>query len=491
MIHCGHFIDGRVSHIDDGERRFRENPTDQRVLVSDFPVGTVEEAQTAIRAATLAYPGWRAWSAPRRGRLIAEVARLASSRVNALASLMTDETGKPLKEAEGEIAKGLMVMGFYAGAGLWPQGEVLPSENPGTQIRTRRFPLGVVSLITPWNFPWAVPIWKIAPALVAGNTVVWKPSPHTPAISMEIARLFQDASLPAGVLNMVQGDREVGEELVRNQMVRAVSFTGHDLTGRAIYRMAAERGLARVCCEMGGNNAALVWKDADLSAVVKAIVPGVCGTSGQRCTATARLIIHTAVATEVINRLVEAFKAIKVGRSTDPETQMGPLVSADHLAKVVGLVDRAREAGLSILVGGHELTDGALEHGYFFAPTIIDKVPPEAEIFQTEVFGPVLTITEVGTFEEAVAAFNGVAHGHAGAIFTQDPRLLARAEEEIEVGNLHLNEGTPGGEAQVPFGGWKATGIGPAEQGRDGLEFFTRQKAIYVAAGSGEQAVTR
>lgn len=479
-----HFMDGeRVFGV--GEMAWRYDPADSRRLVSTFPMGTRKDAAHAIDAAVRAFPKWATVPAPERARIIRNVGELARSKIDDLATIMTAEAGKPLRESRGEIAKGILVLDYYDGAGLRLRGEVTPAEAADVLTYTQRFPLSVVSLITPWNFPWAVPLWKIAPALVAGNTIVWKPSPFVPRMSEVIVELFAEAGLPPGVLNLVHGGAEVGEELVQNSAIQAVSFTGSTGVGRAIYRTAAERGLSRVLCELGGKNAIVVMPDADPELAVPGIIGGAFGSAGQRCTATSRVLVHRSVALLATELIVERARALKVGPGLDPETQMGPVVSDEHCRRVLASIDAAKAIGIRCCTGGHRLTDGALEYGNFVAPTVFDGVPPDCGLFREEVFGPVLAITTIGSYAEAIELLNAVEYGHAASLYTEDRRLLDRFPHDAQVGMVHLNEPTPGGEAQLPFGGMKATGIGPREMGDEGILFFTQEKTIFRNFGGG------
>lgn len=484
-----HHIGGKS--VESREITALSNPADCREVIGTVPTGTRETAQDAIAAAERAFPEWAATPAPTRARIIRKAGELARQRIEELARAMTLEAGKPIKESRGEINKGILVLDYYDGAGLRLRGDVTPAEANDVFTYTQRFPLGVVTIITPWNFPWAVPLWKIAPALVAGNTIVWKPNPLTPWTSECIMEIFRDAGLPDGVLNLVHGEGEVGEELVRNPTVQAVSFTGSTGVGRTIYRIAAERALSRVLCELGGKNAVIVMPDADLELAVTGIVGGAFVSVGQRCTATSRVLVHRDVAARVTEMIVERAKAIKVGPGLDPETQMGPVVSVAHLERVLEAIHAAKRDGINCLTGGHQLTDGARRYGNFVAPTVFDEVPPDCRLFCDEVFGPVLGITTVANYAGAIILLNAVEYGHAASLYTEDRRLLEQFPHDAQVGMVHLNEPTAGGEAQLPFGGMKATGIGPREMGDEGITFFTQQKTIFRSFGGGSLASTR
>jgi aldehyde dehydrogenase (NAD+) len=358
---------------------------------------------------------------------------------------------------------------------------------PSTFTYTIRQPLGVAALITPWNFPWAIPCWKIAPALVAGNTVVLKPASATPKMAVEIVRLFEEAGLPPGVLNLVLGSGgTVGDALVTHPAVRAVSFTGSNDVGTKLYAAAAARQ-ARCTCEMGGKNPAVVMADADLTLATEGIVQGAFGSTGQRCTATSRVIVDRRVAGELTERLVERTRALKVGDGANPATDVGPLVDEAQLKSVLHYIGVGKEDGAKLLIGGTRLTDGRAAKGHFVAPTIFGDVTPSMRIAREEVFGPVLAILAIDSFEEAVSAANAVDYGLTSAIYSNDPNAIMRFVDRSEVGIVHVNSPTVGGEAQLPFGGTKATGTGWREMSEEGIHFFTEPKTVYFDYSGGKR----
>lgn len=442
-------------------------------------LGLVEEASEAqvneaLSAAERAFADWRRMTPPARARIVGRAAYLLRERKEELARVMSREEGKLLRESRGEIEKSLLLMEYYAGEGVRLGGETIPSEMPRTFTYTLRQPLGVVSIITPWNFPVSILVWKVSPALVAGNTVVCKPSPLTPASAVMVAEAFQEAGLPDGVLNLVQGDARVGTQLVGAKEVKAVSFTGSTPVGMAVYQQASARG-AKVTCEMGGKNAVVVLEDADLDLAATGILQGAFGSTGQRCTATSRLIVHKAVREKLLERLVAGAKQIIPGDPFDEASGMGPAVSEEQLKKVLSYIEIASGEGGKLCTGGER----PAREGYFVVPTIFDGITPSMRLAREEVFGPVLAVLEAGSFEEALSIANDVEYGLTASIYTQNPNAIMEFVERAEVGMVHVNQPTVGGEAQLPFGGIKKSGIGDREMGKPGIEFFTELKTVF------------
>ncbi len=462
-----------------GERLERLNPADHSDLLGSARLSTRAEMREAIAAARRALPGWRATPAPRRGEFLFAWKRLLDAKKEELARLITREEGKTLAEAAGEIQRGLNIVEYIAGEARRLSGETLPSELPSNFIYTLRQPLGVVGLITPWNFPAAIPLWKLAPALVCGNTVVWKPSELTPFSSQFLAQTLAEAGLPAGVVNLVHGKgEEAGDELVSHPDVAALSFTGSNAAGTAIYAKAAAQ-LKKVQCEMGGKNAVVVLEDADLELAAGHIISGAFGSSGQRCTATSRLIVVEAAADRLLRMLLERVQLLKIGNGADAGVQVGPMVSEAQFQRVISYLSIGqREARLCC--GGQPYRENGCAKGWFIAPTIFDQVPAEARIAQEEIFGPVLPVLRVPDFEAALETANQVRFGLAGSIFTRDVNRAFAAAERFECGMLHINSPTVGGEAHVPFGGIKATGVGERETGSTAIDFYSELKVVYV-----------
>jgi aldehyde dehydrogenase (NAD+) len=477
-MRTGSFIDGEWIKPASGRVAKNVNPADPGDVIAEFPMATAEDAERAIAAARKAFESWRRVPGPERGRVLWRAADIARRRADEIARLMTREEGKILREARGEVMKGISLIEYYAGAGFRMGGKTLPSEARNTFTYTLRQPVGVVALISPWNFPWAIPVWKSAPALVAGNAVVFKPATLTPSTAAILAEIYAEAGLPSGVFNVLVGSgSEVGETLVNSPRIPIISFTGSNSVGTDLYRKAASRG-AKVTCEMGGKNAVIVMSDADLDKAALAIRDGAFGSTGQRCTATSRVIALESKKDSLVERLVEHARKIRVGNGLDENVDMGPAVDESQLKTNLEYIAIAKSEGAKLLTGGGR--PKGLENGYFVEPTIFDEVDPAMRIFQEEVFGPVLAVSKAKTFEEAIRMANSVPFGLTTSIFTRDVDQVMRFVEEVECGMVHVNEPTIGGEAQLPFGGVKATGVGEREMSEEGLNFFTELKTVFV-----------
>lgn len=473
------FINGAWVPASNGETFENRNPANTDDLIGHFPQSPREDARAAVEAASAAFPDWAGRTAPERARIIGRAAAIMRERADELGAIMTREEGKTYKEARGELVKGSNIMDFSVGEGFRMGGRTLPSEMPNTFTYTMRQPLGVVSLITPWNFPYAIPCWKIAPALIAGNTAVFKPASLTPHSAKALLDAFNDAGLPKGVLNLITGRGSViGAELVENPAVQAVSFTGSTDIGLQLNASAAKRGI-KVTCEMGGKNAVIVLDDADLDLALEGIVQGAFGSTGQRCTATSRVIVTEGVADKLVERIVERAKALKIGDPMKDETQMGPAVDASQEATDLRYIGIAKEEGAELRCGGEKLTGAGYDKGFFVQPTVFDRVTPGMRIFQEEVFGPVLSVCRVKSYDEAIAAANNSDFGLASSIYARDPNTIMRYINEIQVGMVHVNQPTVGGEAQLPFGGIKNTGVGDREMAEEGFNFFTELKTVF------------
>ena len=482
------YIDGKWTAPKAGRTVRGVNPADTAETVAEFVSAGEKETLEAVEAARRAFAEWQAVPAPKRGRFVARVAEIARARAEEIAAAMTREEGKLLREARGEVSKGLNLLEYYAGAGFRMSGDTVPSEIADCFTYTIRRPIGIAGLITPWNFPWAIPCWKIAPALVAGNTVVFKPAELTPQTATLLVRFFEEAGLPPGVLNMVVGPGSaVGEAIVRHPDVRAVSFTGSNEVGQRVIEECAKTR-KKVTCEMGGKNALIVMEDADIDAAVTATADGAFGSTGQRCTATSRLLVHEAVKDAVMEGLLAAAKRYNPGNGADPASGMGPCVDRKQFETVRSFIESGKREGARLVLGG-----GAPDpRGYFIEPTIFDGVEPRMRIFQEEIFGPVLSVVSFGSFEEAMRLANDSRYGFAGSIFTREVGAVMRFIEGAEIQMVHVNEPTVGGEAQLPFGGGKATGYGDREMAEDGLNFFTQTKTVFINySGSGSRSMVR
>ncbi len=456
------------------------NPADTRDVLGQVPLSTVEETRAAVAAAHAAFPAWRDTPAPVRGAMLFRAWALMDAEKEELARALSREEGKTLKESLGEVQRSVNILEYIAAEGRRLGGQTIPSELPRNFCYTVRAPLGVVACITPWNFPVAIPIWKMAPALVSGNSVVFKPATLTPETATIVVSLFERAGVPKGVLNLVLGSGStVGNTLLDHADVRAVSFTGSNEVGAEIYGRGAKR-MIRVQCEMGGKNPVVVLADADVDLAVEAAAQGAFGSTGQRCTATSRVIVDQAIADEFVDKLVARAGRVRVGNGLEAGVEMGPAVDKAQLETDLRYIGIGREEGAEVLCGGRALTGGAFAHGYYVEPTVFDRVRAPMRIAQEEIFGPVVSVIRVRGFEEALAAANSVRYGLSSAIFTSDATSAFRFVDEIEAGIVHINSGTPGGEAQLPFGGTKDTGVGPREQGPAAVDFFTEIKAVYV-----------
>src|SRR5688572_29018580 len=489
-MNTGSYINGRWHQPASGKISKNINPADTSDVIAEYPLATSADVRVAIDAAVKAFPAWKKTPGPERGRVLWRAANIARDRVDEIARTLTREEGKIFKEARGEVLKGISLLEYYAGEGFRMHGKTLPSESRDCFTYTIRQPLGAVGLIAPWNFPWAIPVWKSAPAIVAGCTVVFKPAELTPATSILLAEIYEEAGLPPGVFNMLVGTgSEVGEAMVNAPELRAISFTGSNKIGGELYVKAARRGI-KVTCEMGGKNAVVVLPDADLDQAAVAIHGGAFGSTGQRCTATSRVIALEGVKDALLERLVTSARAVKVGNGLDESIDMGPAVDADQLATNLEYIAIGKGEGARLVTGGGR--PAGLDGGHFIEPTIFDGVVPSMRIFKEEIFGPVLAVSTASSVEEALEAANAVEFGLTTSIFTRDIDAAMRYVDTVETGMVHVNEPTVGGEAQLPFGGIKATGVGAREMSEEGLEFFTETKTVFINySGRGARSMIR
>ena len=473
------FINGKW--VDSGSRQIfeRRNPANIDEVVAQAPKSTREEMREAIAAAKAAFPGWRDTPAPVRGRVLNRATALMESQKEELARLLTREEGKTLKDSLGEVQKSINILEFMTGEARRLGGETLPSELPRNFAYTVKCPLGVVGAITPWNFPISIPVWKLAPALVSGNTAVLKPAELTPLTAAAVVRIFEEAGLPPGVLNMVLGSgSEIGDEMVNHPDVRALSFTGSNAVGGALYAAGALK-MKKCQCEMGGKNPIVVLEDADLPLAVESAIFGAFGSAGQRCTATSRVIVEDSVADPFVQMLLDRTRMLKVGDGLAYGIDLGPVVDEKQLATVLGYIEIGKKEA-KLLVGGGQLKGQGYDRGYFVAPTVFDEVPWDSMIAQDEIFGPVLSIIRVPDFDEAMRVANSVQYGLSSSIYTNDATRVFDFIERIETGIVHVNSPTVGGEAQLPFGGMKGAGVGLREMGRVAVDFYTEIKAVYI-----------
>ena len=472
-------IGGRWAPARSGRTSVNSNPANGDAL-GEFPESGPEDVNDAVVAAAGAYGAWRLTPAPRRAEVVFRAGEIIRARKQDLARAMIREMGKVLAEAGGDVQEGIDMAFHAAGEGRRMHGVTTPSEMPDKWAMSVRVPLGVVGVITPWNFPFAIPTWKLLPALVAGNTVVFKPATDTPELAWHLASILEEAGLPAGVLNLVFGSgAQVGDPLVADPRVPVLSFTGSTQVGLGISERAGALG-KRVALEMGGKNAVIVMDDADLALATEAILWSAFGTAGQRCTACSRVLAHEKVHDELVQRLADGARRLRLGDGLDPATQVGPLVNRAQVERARGYVSIGLEEGATLVAGGEPATDGALAKGHFFRPTVFAGVKPDARIAVEEIFGPVLSVVRVKDFAEAVRVNNASSFGLSSSIFTRDVNRAFAAMRDLDTGIVYVNHGTTGAEIHLPFGGMRGTGNGHREAGHTLLDPFTEWKSIYV-----------
>ena len=472
----GLFVGGRWR--DAGRELENRNPARPDAVVSTHALAGPAEVDEAYAAARAAAPGWRRTPPLQRGEVLFRAAELLEQRAAAIAAELTAEEGKTLPEARGEAGRAAAILRYFAGECAQPVGDMLPSAAERTLLYSVREPLGVVCVITPWNFPIAIPAWKIAPALAYGNTVVFKPSDLTPLCAVRLVEALADAGLPPGVLNLVTGMPDaIGDALTGHDEVDAITFTGSNAVGRAIQAAAVPRGV-KVQLELGGKNPVIVLPDADLSLAVDQTLRGAMMSTGQKCTATSRAIVHPAIHDEFTERMLSAVRALRVGDGAQEGVQIGPLVSEPQRDRVLGYLDVARSEGHELLTGGGP-GEGS---GWFVQPTVYDGVDPGSRIGREEIFGPVLGLMRADDLEQALAVANAVDFGLSASIFTRDLAAALHFAREAEVGVVHVNSETAGAEPQAPFGGMKGSSSHSREQGKAAVEFFTETKTVYITA---------
>ena len=473
------FIDGEWRDSKGG--RVKDvNPADMDDVVAEAPSSTAAEAAEACEAAARAFEKWRGTPAPVRGQILYKVQRRMEERRQELAEALTREEGKTIGESRGEIQRAINVIEFFAGEARRITGETIPSELPNNFCYTIKQPVGPVAVITPWNFPIAIPIWKMAPALVSGNTVVFKPASLTPLTASLIVEIFDECGLPPGVLNLVfGGGREVGDTIVKHPAILAVSFTGSNDVGVGLYGAAAARGI-KCQCEMGGKNPIVVLADADLDLAVESTVQGAFGSTGQRCTATSRAVVVESIANHFVDRLAARTSSLVVGNGLNPATHVGPSVDERQLETVLSYVETGQHEGARLVRGGERIRDDGRDRGYFVSPAIFDHVDANMRIAQEEIFGPVLSLIRVPDNDAALSVANNVRFGLSASVYTNDVAAMFKFVDRLDAGILHVNSPTVGGEAHIPYGGMKATGVGLREMGRVAIDFYTELKVVYV-----------
>lgn len=455
------------------------NPAN-REIVGVVAKSDTADVDAAVEAAAQAFKSWRAIPAPRRAEFLFRAGQILLERKEELSQLVTREMGKVLKEGRGDVQEGIDMTFYMAGEGRRLFGQTTPAELPNKFAMSVRDPIGVVAAITPWNFPIAIPTWKIMPALMAGNTVVFKPASDTPVLAHRLVEIMEEAGLPGGVLNLVLGPGgTVGDALVAHPKVNLVSFTGSTDAGRGV-AMKATQALKRISLEMGGKNAIIVMDDADVDLAVEGIIWSAFGTSGQRCTAASRLIVHDAVRRQLTDKLIERIGKLRLGDGLQPTTDVGPIINGSQLQRIHGYTEIGTKEGANLLIGGEICREGECEKGFFYKPTLFDGVQPHMRIAQEEIFGPTTVIIGVKSLEEAVEVNNDTRYGLSSSIFTTDVNKAFKAMRDITTGIVYVNAGTIGAEVHLPFGGTRGTGNGHREAGQAALDIFTEWKSIYV-----------
>lgn len=479
-ISCLNYINGKWQSANtDGQIESR-NPAQWSEMVALAPKSDKTDVELAVSAARAAYKEWRLVPAPVRAEKLFQVGNLLQQRKEELAQLMSREMGKPIAEARGDVQEGIDCAYYYAGEGRRLFGQTMPSELGNKFAMTVRMPIGVCALITPWNFPVAIPCWKSMPALVCGNTIILKPAKDTPACATVLFEIFAEAGFPPGVVNLIHGSGEVvGQALAEHPNVDLISLTGSSNTGARVAEVCG-RTHKRLCLELGGKNAQIVMEDANLELALEGALWGAFGTAGQRCTATSRLLLHRDIKATFTAQLLERTKQLRIGAGIDPNSDIGPLVNPAQRERVQAYIDIAHNEGATVLIGGESVTDAALKDGCFFQPTILDGVTPKMRVAQEEIFGPVVVLIEVTSFEEAITILNDTAYGLSSSVYTQDVNRAFQAMRDLEAGITYINGPTIGAEVHLPFGGVKQTGNGHREAGAAALDVFSDWKSVYV-----------
>jgi aldehyde dehydrogenase (NAD+) len=470
------YVGGEWVPAASGETYEKVNPMRPGETVGEFPSSSEADADAAIAAAQSAFPAWAALPMARRAGYLTAAAAALEARAEQIAVDMSTEMGKPLRESRGEAARASQILRYAASEAFRAVGEHFEQAATGAQVSTRRRPVGVTALITPWNFPIAIPIWKLAPALIYGNTVVLKLAYEAPRTGLHIAEAFAEADLPAGVLNVLTGrGSTVGAALVKDPRVRAISFTGSVATGHGVRDEATRLG-KRVQLELGGHNPLIVLADADLGRAVEAAYAGAFWSAGQKCTATRRIYVQDELYDTFRTELLARIERGKVGDPLDAEVEVGPIVNESQFDEVMGAIERGRGEGGTVAVGGERADDDA----YLIAPTVFEGVRDDAFLSCEEVFGPVTSLYRFATLDEAMKRANATQFGLSAAIFTSSLAAATRFQNEAQAGLIHVNSQTAGADVHVPFGGIKSSGFGPHEQGRAAIEFYTEVVTVYV-----------
>src|SRR5215468_3968405 len=474
------FIGGEWVDSKSGKTYENRNPANTDEVIGHFVASNEADVNAAVDAAKEAYKSWRLVPAPKRAEILYRAAEILVQRKEEYSKDMTREMGKVLAETRGDVQEAIDMTYYMAGEGRRLFGQTTPSELPNKFAMSVRQSIGVCGLITPWNFPMAIPSWKMMPALVCGNTVVIKPAEDTPLSTYNLVETLAEAGLPPGVVNLVGGDGPgAGAALSRHPDVPVISFTGSTSTGRIIAETCAP-AFKHYSLEMGGKNIILVMEDANLDLAVDGAIWGGFGTTGQRCTAASRVGVHKSVYKEFAGRFVECAKSLKVGEGLDPATEMGPCINEQQLNTVMSYVEIGKNEGAKLLTGGNRLSDGAYSNGWFHAPTIFGDCSPSMRIAQEEIFGPVVSVIPIHSFEEGIEVANGVPYGLSASIYTRDVNRAFQATRDLYTGIVYVNAPTIGAETHLPFGGTKQTGNGHREAAIAAIDFFTEWKTVYI-----------
>jgi len=465
------------------------NPANKDEILGIFPRSDDKDIELAVRAAKKAFGNWSNTPPPARGRILFKVGEVMTKKREQLAQTLVKEVGKTTREALGEVKAAIDMCYFMAGEGRRLYGDSTYSELPSRLAITKRYPAGVCGIITPWNFPMSLISWKVFPALICGNTIVLKPAEDAPKTANNFAKILLESGLPDGVFNIVHGfGEEAGEALIKHKDVNLISFTGSTETGKRIAAVCGKR-LAKVSLELGGKNAAIVMEDCDLDLAVNSVVRGAFSVAGERCTATSRGIVHRDIYEEFIKRLVAKTKKLRVGPGEDESTDVCPIINEKQLEKIINYVEIGKREGAKLILGGNRLTQGIYSKGFYFEPTIFVEVKPNMRIAREEIFGPVLAILKVDSFEEAIEVHNATEYGLSASIFTKDISQAMLAVDRMDVGVCYVNGPTFGSEVHLPFGGVKKSGIGHREVGKAALDVFSEWKTIYIDYSGGVQNV--
>ncbi|BAD63652.1 putative aldehyde dehydrogenase YcbD [Shouchella clausii] len=474
------YINGEWKDSTSGQVMDSVNPANKTETIGQLQSSTTEEVDEAIQSATEAKIGWRKTGAYQRGQLLASVANELEKNVDDIAETLTKEMGKTLPEAIGETQRGIAILRYYAAEGMRKEGEVIPASDKEALMFTKRTPLGVVGIITPWNFPVAIPIWKIAPALVYGNTVVFKPASESAVTAAKVVKCFEHAGLPKGVLNFITGKGSiVGEALINSKKLNGITFTGSESTGKRVAKAASANGI-KYQLEMGGKNPVIVLDDADVQSAVQGILSGAFKSTGQKCTATSRVIVQEGIYEELKAALLAETKKITIGDGMNSSIWMGPCASESQLNTVLEYIQIGQEEGATLLYGGQRLTENEYAHGFYVEPAIFEQVTSTMRIAQEEIFGPVIALLKVKTVEEAIDIANDTEFGLSASLYTSNIGSALSFIDDIEAGLVRVNSESAGVELQAPFGGMKASSTGTREQGEAAKEFYTAIKTVLI-----------